>query len=266
MPRSSSVRRAVAQRLTAWSFIASLSIGFLLTLLLFPLPGFAGDPWDKPPARWSLAETYKILQDSPWSPAKSRLEVSLFQSRRVDPLTGMPSNLPTAPRDSGARVNLDLGRARPLPPITVLWFSSMTVRLAQERLRQLRNRSATPEALRAEPLADFIVRVEGSEALRMLRAAKDDLPHSVFLEIPGGMSLDPLEIEFHESEHDGLDHVDFHFPRQIAGRPTITPDMDQVVFRCKATARTPQPGQPDTILIRVVFEPGKMRAAGQSDL
>ena len=83
---------------------------------------------------------------------------------------------------------------------------------------------------------------------------------------PSGMVLDTSGVEFHEGEKGGEDYVAFHFPRQIEGRPTITSDTERVVFHCKASAKTERPGRPDSISVRVVFEPNRMRAAGQPDL
>jgi hypothetical protein len=30
-------------------------------------------PWDKPREQWTLADVFRILQDSPWSPSKFSL-------------------------------------------------------------------------------------------------------------------------------------------------------------------------------------------------
>jgi hypothetical protein len=245
----------------SWSII-----GLSLAVQLLSVTGFAHEPWDKQPERWSLAETYRILQDSPWSPTKSHFQVSISRVRRVDPLTHMPSDSPSAARDTGPQVGIELGRGEPLPPVSVLWWSSKTVRLAQQRLRQLRDPSAPQTPLQAETLTDFIVIVEGNETLRILQDASEDLRQSAYLEIPGGTALDASRLEFHEGGKVGEDYVAFYFPRQIEGQPTITQHTEQVVFHCKASAKTGRPGQPGSISIRVVFEPKRMRAAGQPDL
>jgi hypothetical protein len=86
------------------------------------------------------------------------------------------------------------------------------------------------------------------------------------LELPGGVSLDVVEIHFIEGEKAGEDFVEFHFARQIEGRPTISPDAEKVVFHCKATAKSARPGRPNELSIRAVFEPRKMRFRGQPDL
>lgn len=46
----------------------------------------AGDPWEKPPEQWSLAEAYRILQDSPWRPAHTVVELGL-ERRNLEPVS-----------------------------------------------------------------------------------------------------------------------------------------------------------------------------------
>ena len=35
--------------------------------------------WKKAPEKWDLKDAYHILQDSPWSPAESKIEGKLIQ-------------------------------------------------------------------------------------------------------------------------------------------------------------------------------------------
>lgn len=261
------LRRDRDSRLVVSFVLRSSRFALLLVAFLFlARVALADDPWNKQPDRWNIAEAYRILQDSPWSPSKSRLEVTLSNTRRTDPLTHMPSEAPTAPRDAGPQLNVNLGRGNPLPTVSVLWWSSRTVRLAQLRLRQLRDPSAPPAPLQVQPLPDFVIIVEGSEALPILRDAGDDLRQSAYLETPHGMALDTSSIEFHEGEKAGEDFVAFHFPRQVNGHPTVPPDTEQLIFHCKAVAKKEQGSRPNSLTLRVIFEPARMRALGQSDL
>jgi hypothetical protein len=36
-------------------------------------------PWDKAPEQWTLTDVFRILQNSPWSPAKFSLESNYTQ-------------------------------------------------------------------------------------------------------------------------------------------------------------------------------------------
>ncbi|MBI3670719.1 MAG: hypothetical protein HY237_13175 [Acidobacteria bacterium] len=233
--------------------------------MALPVSGFADTPWDKPPQQWKLAETYQILTDSPWAPSKTQIDVG-WVPRRVDPLTKQKTDLPIYPQGGDLKVSTDIGRRTQLPVVSVLWWSAKTVRLAQQRLRQLRYASAAGEPLRADELNDFVIVVEGVEPLRILRDAVENLRETVFLELPNGMPLDLAEIRFVDGQMAGEDFVAFHFPRQIEGRVTLNPDAEKVVFHCKATAKAARPSRSNALSIRAVFEPRKMRAAGQPDL
>ena len=46
----------------------------LVTTLAFPASFFGDPPWDKAPEKWDHADAYRILQDSPWSPAQVKLD------------------------------------------------------------------------------------------------------------------------------------------------------------------------------------------------
>jgi hypothetical protein len=237
----------------------------LVAILALPASAIADTPWDKPPQQWKLSETYLILTDSPWAPSKSQIHVA-WVPRRMDPLTKQKTDLPINPQGGEVKVGADIGRSAPLPDLSVLWWSAKTVRLAQQRLRQLRDPAKGPEPLRADDLNDFVLVVEGTEPLRVLRDAVENLRETVFLELPNGMPLDVAEIRFIEGETPGENFVAFHFPRQIEGRITVSPDAEKVVFHCKATAKNARLGRPDAFSIRATFEPRKMRAAGQPDL
>jgi hypothetical protein len=240
-------------------------LALLLSVLLLPAPSFADDVWDKPPAKWSLKDAYRILEDSPWSPAKSKLEVGFSNSRPIDPLTTAPATPSETAAQRGGQMSVDLSRGTPQSPVTILWWSSRTVRIAQQRLRQLLDKSALQTPPQADALPDIIIHVEGGEAFRILRDAGDDLRESSYLDIGDGSELDPASIEFHEKDSSGDAYVAFHFPRELSRNPTVTPDMDTVIFRCKATAKKPAPNRPNQLSIRAVFEPVKMRVVDHPD-
>ena len=85
---------------------------------------------------------------------------------------------------------IELSRARVLPPIPVLWWSSNVVRLAQQRLIQLRDSGGPAQPLDAPNLPDYVLAIEGSEPLRILRDPAQDLHDTVFLELPDGVTID----------------------------------------------------------------------------
>src|SRR5437879_4659205 len=106
-----------------------------LAVFVLVISSFAGEPWDKRPEQWNLAETYQILSDSPWSPAKTAVELT-FEKRYVDPLTNRRVELPNANRATAVE-RAQFGR-QPKSEVPVLWWSAKTVRLAQQRSEERR--------------------------------------------------------------------------------------------------------------------------------
>jgi len=232
--------------------------------LVFPaIP--AGGPWDKVPQEWNLSETYQILRDSPWSPAKVKLD-AIYTQRHTDPQTGIVSDSPVNPQDTKPVRGVEISRSKPLPSISVLWWSSRTIRLAKQRLRQLRSQAAPAQLLRADDLPDYVLVIEGSEPLRILRDAREDLHDTVFLELDAGTTVDLANVRFLDANADEDARTEFHFPRQIDGHATLDPNSERVVFHCKASAKNPRPGRQNSLSLRAEFEPRSMRAHGQPDL
>jgi len=238
---------------------------FILAALLV-LPGsLGGSPWDKVPAKWDLADVYRILQDSPWSPAGIKLETK-FTSRHMDPQTGLVTDAPVNSNNANPVRGLQISRSKPQPAVPVFWWSSKTIRLADQRLRQLRNPALTAEPLRAEDLSDYVLVIEGSEQLRILRDASEDLHDTVFLELTSGTSLDLESVSFFDGTEQEEARVEFHFPREVEGRATIDPESERIVFHCKASAKMPRPGHDNTLSLRAEFRPRAMRVHGVPDL
>lgn len=237
----------------------------LFLVLLLPAAILAGEPWAKKAEQWSLADVTEILTDSPWSPAKARVEITLL-NRRINPLTKLPSDLLTAPREGGLMARAEVHLGTPLPAVSVLWWSSKTVRLAQLRRSQLKTNSSKDTAPRVEELEHIVIAVEGGEPLRILRDAVENIRETCYLELPHGMAVDALDVQFVESGRAGEDFTAFHFPRKINGETAVDPNSKLVTFRCKATAKAERPGRPNTLSIRAAFEPRKMRVNGLPDL
>src|SRR5204862_7546686 len=72
-------------------------LAFLISAL-FALPS-GTEPWDKPPEQWDLADSYKILRDSPWTPSVTKLEAN-FTLRHTDKLTGLVIDSPSNTTDT----------------------------------------------------------------------------------------------------------------------------------------------------------------------
>jgi hypothetical protein len=241
--------------------------GRVLAVLASALIALRGgtEPWDKPPEQWDLADSYKILRDSPWTPSETKFEAN-FTQRHTDKLTGLAIDSPTNATDTPVIRGVEVNRNKPLPPLSVLWWSSRTIRLAERRILELKNSRNAPRPAQIETLPDYVIAIEGSEPMRIFQDATEDLHEMVFVVLDEGLTLDLAQAKFVEATDDTDARVEFHFPREIEGHPAVDPQSEKIEFHCKASAKTPRPGRQNAIAIRSQFHPRLMRANGAPDL
>jgi hypothetical protein len=237
----------------------------LTATLAIPATSFGAPPWEKAPQKWDRADAYRVLQDSPWSPAQVKLDTK-STNRYTDRQTGRVDDSSINPDLTNPVSGIELRRARPLPSIAVLWWSSRMVRLAQQRLLQLRHPANPAQPLDVPNLPDFVLAIEGGEPQRILRDPVEDLHDSVFLELPDGVTLDLREARYVDATDEQDARTEFHFPREIDGRPTIDPDTERIVFHCHAYAKASRPNQDNAISLRAEFKPRSMRVHNLPDL
>jgi hypothetical protein len=242
-----------------FSFLFSMSCVVAATLA-------AGVPWDKPPEQWTLADVFRILRDSPWSPSKFSLEAN-FRQRRIDPQPGVVSDSPVNSRNTAVGPGVTLSRGHSLPPLTVLWWSSKIIRMA-ETMRRSKLPGAKPSAVTVpvEPLPDYVLTVQGDEPLRILRDAREDLHDTIFLELENGGMLDLATVKFIEDGETDVVRTELHFARLLNGEPAIDPESAKVIFHCRANARKEMQNRNNALSFRVEFCPRQMKARGQPDL
>src|SRR5262249_45451022 len=182
-------------------------------------------------------------------------------------VTHIASDSPINTQNSNIVRGVQLSRGG-TPDYYVKWMSAKTMRLALEKMRQFRsnlaNTAATP--LRAEESPDYVIAIEGDEPMRILRDAKEDLHDTVFLELDNGFTLDLAGVQFIDGADADPIRTEFHFPRQIEGKPGIDPDSEKVIFHCRARAKKEMPSRENAIAIRVDFHPKDMRARNLPDL
>jgi hypothetical protein len=231
----------------------------VFVMLLAVAAGLGGAVWDKPPEKWNLGDTFRILQDSPWCPTEVKVEAKPV-SRAADSQSGMLADSPINSQEANPVPAVQLSRTKPAPAVPVLWWSSKVIRLAELRKKQLESGAAG--TLSVEPLPDFVLVVEGNEPYRILHDAKEDLHDSVFLEIPGGGTIDLESVKF----IDEAERVEFHFSRQVDGQATLDPEADKVIFHCRAEAKTPRPTENNVLSFRAEFKPKTMKVRGVADL
>jgi hypothetical protein len=224
----------------------------------------AGVPWDKPPEQWTQADVFRILRDSPWSPAKFSIE-SEFKQGRTDVLTRVPTDSPSNVQGAVAR-GIVVSRDHPMPAVTVLWWSSRTIRLAESKLLEARAGATAKEKIDTAESSDIILAVEGGEPLQILRDAQGDLHDSVFLELESGGSLDFTSVKYVDETDAETLRTEFHFPRLINGEAAIDPESERVIFHCRATAKKEMPSRSNYLSFRVEFSPRAMKVRRQPDL
>lgn len=239
----------------------------LKTLLIawLALPAsLGGAVWDKAPDKWSLSDVYHILRDSPWSPTDVKVEVK-SAPRQVNAQSG-PVTDPINSNDANTVPGVQLSRSKPEAPIPVIWWSSKTIRLAEQRLRQLQNSPSSKEALAVPALPDYVLVIEGTEPFRILHDPNEDLHDTIFMELPDGTTLDLASVRFVEGGEGEEPRVELHFPREVDGQPAFDPDADRVILHCRASAKTPRPFENNSLALRADFRPKAMKVRGVSDL
>ncbi|HVH50215.1 MAG TPA: hypothetical protein VM781_01005 [Candidatus Bathyarchaeia archaeon] len=240
-------------------------------MLLFAIAGVvgagiaAGPPWDKAPEQWTLADVFRILQDSPWSPSKVSLE-SNYTQRTTNSQSGIVDDSPVNGRNTAVVPGVTLTRGHPLPPVTVLWWSSKTIRLAEAK--RIQARAGAQDAVGKvdlNPLPDYVLTVEGDEPLRILRDAREDLHETVFLELENGGVLDLASVQYVEDGDSDVVRSEMHFARLLNGEPAIDPESAKVIFHCRANAKKEMQNRENALSFRVEFSPRLMKVRGQPD-
>src|SRR4029077_3148814 len=226
----------------------------------------ANVPWDKAPERWTLADVFRILQNSPWSPAKFSLE-SNYTQRTTNPQSGVADDSRGNGRNSAVVPGVTLTRGHPLPAVTVLWWSSKTIRLAEaKRVEARAGAKGAVAKVDARPLPGYGFYVEGDEPLRILRDAREDLHDTVFLELENGGVLDLASVKYVEEGDTDVVRTEMHFARILNGEPAIDPESQKVIFHCRANAKKQMQNRQNALSFRVEFSPRLMKARGQPDL
>jgi len=230
-----------------------------LLFALIPAAGFlqADEFWkNKPRSEWSLKQTMKLLEDSPWArqevrampKSESEPEVVYDSSGRSCDPDGMdasrkciaPHVLPSAGSSQSHQVEVSSGNG---VIFLIRWESCALVEDAFAHLAEL-GEKATAEYLSAP------TRLPADRYVVTLKALQKSAPVG---QPPGSMSLDPigslendaagprarllvgnLVIPASETERSGVgaaEAVHFFFPRAVDGAPVILDDREsRVIF------------------------------------
>lgn len=236
----------------------------LAAILALSFP--SNTPWDKPVDQWTAADANKIFEDSPWASSRITIEAK-FTQKHTEPLTGLISDSDVNLNNTNNVRGVQISKGG-TPAYYVKWMSAKTMRLALEKMHRMRANVAggAQPPLKVEESPDYVVAIEGDEPMRILRSAKEDLHDTVFLELDNGFTLDLANVQFLDGADADPLRTEFHFPRQVEGKPAIDPDSEKVIFHCRATAKKEMPSRENTIAIRVEFRPKEMRVQSLPDL
>lgn len=204
----------------------TLALGALALLLVCPI--LTSAQWGKKPyTEWSEKEALKVLNDSPWGQTQVYTDTSNTFGTGAAQTTR-----------SGDYNTYYLN-------IRIRFLSSKPIRQALSRLIALKQKDAmTPQlsaqlkAFSTQDLPDYIVvavDADSSEAkgeIREFRSLLDsrgtlDLKNNTYLSVKGGERI--YLAEYQSPKKDGFG-AKFIFPRNVNGKPVITPDTDEVQF------------------------------------
>lgn len=192
--------------------VRSLVVPLLVAVLLW-----AGEPWkDKPYTEWTQQEAQEILLRSPWA------RQLWIQSSGTEPFHdhGGPGRPPIE---------------FPVPDMFVVqWASALTIRQATFRLAQLQGREEQQEAMQvlSSSPAEHKVRVSGP-FMRILRGVSEaDVQQSAYLKLKHSKEKVAASSAHFVKVNSQPIGVEFAFPRQVDGKPSIPLDEQKLTFFC----------------------------------
>jgi hypothetical protein len=240
------------------------------------ISAMAGDPWQaKPYTEWTESEALKVLQDSPWS-RTAFIQLRPGGVATVIPSEGVSGDLSgrqhstccnTLGSEGGvdrttAPVGETVSAGGPVTGVRVIYFrvlcfSSVRIRQALTRLKQLSGAALDPHSMQSlqGPLDDIVIAVAGPYVGLFERAAVDDLRRSTSLRSKkgSGASLELKDFVSPAVRKDGM--ALFIFPRAVNGQPAFDVTDGQVEFTTGEGA----------FKIQVSFKLEKMAVAGALD-
>ena len=247
-------------------------VGFA-ALYLSSAPAIPTDAWkDKDPQAWDQKDVQKILNDSPWA---KQLQFGIAPNGSLSPnLASIGSSGVSETSGSasgGSRGVLNGGGPSTSPPIpigsnngpvaklTVCWRSSVTVRQALVREKELSH--SLPDEARKNLAANYDsyqVAVSGGDLRAFSKEGVEALKARSYLMTKTTKQIIPPSNVVIQKRQDGSAvAVIFEFPKQTAtGESTIAPNEKSVEFGAKVS------GLP----IKATFEISKMFINGAPDL
>ncbi len=203
-------------------------VAIVVFTVFFVCPLITSAQWNKKPyTEWSEKDALKILNESPWG-----------QTQVYSDLSNTFGTGPGQSRRSGDYNAYFMN-------IRLRFLSSKPIREAFSRLITLKQKDAMNPQLAAQlkafatqDLPDYIIvavdadATEAKNEIREFRALLDtrttvDLKNNTYLTIHGGERV--YIAEYQSPKKDGLG-AKFIFPRNVNGKPVITPENEEIQF------------------------------------
>ena len=221
----------------------------------------AGDPWkDKPSTDWTLADTTKILTNSPW-----------VKDARVNAawIKGQPMSL--FPMLGGCGGKMDPNEARSAPDLgpsfqsivvyRVSWVTSRTYVEAKVRRQKLcgdMSQEDVDAALEQDGPEDYVLHLESPDMTPFDERDEDAIQQNTLLiGKKSGLRLAPASVQLLQAGGSRIFGVIFHFPKTTPdGKPVLVPGESELALSYKF----------GKLEIKVRFQPDKMMRSGAADL
>jgi len=194
------------------------AIGILFTVLFL----WAGEPWkEKPYSEWTAKEVQRLFEDSPWA----RPVPTAFERRDFAVVAEGQSPDAATPVTRTDKVKSF---------VIVQWASAMTVREGIVRARQLQGSYSQQDAAQflSNPPPDYVVAVFGPDVKKFEGISEETLRQSAHLKIKETNRKIPAENVRIARQGSDLSAVEFHFPREMDGKPTISASAKKLEFKC----------------------------------
>lgn len=222
---------------------------------------WAGDPWkDKPQTDWTMADTTKILTNSPWvKDARVNAAWIKGQPKSLFPMLGGcggrldPDEIPSAP---------DLGPSfQSVVVYRVSWVSSRTYVQAKIRRQMLcgdRSQEEVEDALEQGGPEDYVLHLESPDMTPFDGRDENAIQQNTLLiGKKSGLRLPPAGVQLLAAGGGRIFGVVFHFPKTTPdGKPVLAPDESELALSYKF----------GKIEIKVRFQPERMMRSGAADL
>lgn len=240
----------------------TVRVALLVTVALLASPhARAADPWTaKPSAEWTLADTTKVLINSPWV-KDARVRAPWINGQPGFLFPGLAACGGQIDRDA-VPPNTDLGDSfQTIVIYRVSWVSSRAYREARARRSVLCGDAEQDdvESLVEQGAADdFVIHIESPDMTPFQGLGDETIRTSTTLTgKKSGSTTAPTSVLVRKAGSTRVFGVYFHFPKESQdGKPTIVPGETELVLSYKS-------GKTE---IKVRFSPEKMKLGGESDL